>query len=163
MWQGAFPPPGPFLAGRVSMVVLCAQELQPPASAYPGVAVRHAPFSDHGEPPTRNEIMTAMHAASTVRSALDRGEDVLVTCHMGLNRSGLVSALALMMPHGRRGNFWLSDETPACLTSDQAIALVRRARGEHALGNKWFIRVLAKHDGMCNARPNPIRSGALFV
>lgn len=160
LWQGSFPPPGPFLSGRVDMLVLCAQELQPHQAAFPGVRVVHAPFSDHGDPPTRDEIMIARHAAEKVRAALDVGMSVLVTCHMGLNRSGFVSALALMLPHC---NHWIVDDTPACLRSGEAITLVRRARGEHALGNHWFCRTLAKHDGLCVARPNALRAGALFV
>jgi protein-tyrosine phosphatase len=46
---------------------------------------------------------------------------------MGLNRSGLVSALALRM-QGASG--------------PQAIAAVRRARGENALNNGQFRRLI---------------------
>jgi protein-tyrosine phosphatase len=160
LWQGSFPPPGPFLQGRVDVLVLCARELQPHQAAYPGVRVVHAPFSDHGDPPTRGEVIIARQAAGKVRAALDVGQSVLVTCHLGLNRSGLVSALAMMLPHGPR---WVVDDTPSCLRSGEAVALVRRARGDHALGNRYFVRILTKHDGLCSARPNTLRTGGLFL
>ena len=52
------------------------------------------------------------------------GRRVLVRCSGGLNRSGLVSALAL---------------THLGRSADEAVALVRAARGPWALTNPGFV------------------------
>lgn len=89
---------------------------------------------------TRREQGAAIQAAYKVRERLDKGEVVLVTCYAGLNRSGLISALALMVPTVR------CRLTPGNLTSRKAIQLVRRARGAKALSNKYFVAFLESMD-----------------
>lgn len=120
LWMGATPDPG-HLSG-FDMLVLCAKEIQP-RGAYPGVTVVHVPLDDSGVPPTEIEVQGALIAAREVAAALRRGERVLVACHMGMNRSGLVTALALRV----------LGATPA-----SAIGMVRDARGPNALSNRWF-------------------------
>ncbi|MBZ5740039.1 protein-tyrosine phosphatase family protein [Nocardioides mangrovi] len=62
--------------------------------------------------------------ARTVATAVRDGRSVLVRCSGGLNRSGLVVAIALVhLGH----------------TSDEAVALVRAARGPWALTNPAFV------------------------
>jgi len=159
--QGAFPPPGPHVARYAQVLVLCAVELQPHAENYPAVRVVHAPIDDAPERPMyREELMIARRAARIVRSSLDAGLTCLVTCHMGLNRSGLVSALALMLP--AQGVYTPDSMTPGCLTSDQAIRLVRRARSDYALGNPQFVDVLAHTDGVCGRRPQMLRMDTIL-
>ncbi len=65
--------------------------------------------------------------AERVAAAVTAGRRVLVRCSGGLNRSGLVVALALV----RLG--WSSDE---------AVTLVRAARGPWALTNPGFVSYL---------------------
>jgi hypothetical protein len=65
----------------------------------------------------------AAHAAELVRS----GRSVVVNCAAGLNRSGLLVGRTLIE----------LGYTPA-----EAVDLVRRARGFHALSNKEFARFL---------------------
>lgn len=146
LFQGSFPNPGPFVGQTFDVLVLCAKELQPMAAAYPKVRVLYCPLDDSGKPMTREEMRRTAKTAKLVRTALDLGQRCLVTCAMGLNRSGLVSALSLMMPV-QRGH--LVRTTPSCLSSDQAIALVRKARGMWALSNMEFVRTLARTDGIC--------------
>ncbi|MCW2813438.1 MAG: protein phosphatase [Nocardioides sp.] len=62
--------------------------------------------------------------AATVAAAVAAGRTVLVRCSGGLNRSGLVVALALV----RTGH-----------DVDDALALVRAARGPWALTNPGFV------------------------
>jgi protein-tyrosine phosphatase len=62
--------------------------------------------------------------ADRVAAAVADGDRVLVRCSGGLNRSGLVTAAALV----RLGS-----------EPDGAIALVRRARGPWALTNPVFV------------------------
>jgi hypothetical protein len=75
-------------------------------------------------------------AATVIRSArfaLDRwlgGAQVLIRCQAGMNRSGLVTALVLVM---------------AGLTPGQAITLIRQRRGSSCLFNEDFVTWLVDH------------------
>jgi protein-tyrosine phosphatase len=123
LYQGSAPAPGPELA-RLGFkgLILCADEYQLPAEAFPGLRVIHAPNDDSGREPTRLEIFRAWRAAAVVAQEVARRRAVLVTCAQGRNRSGLVSALALCLM-GMKGR--------------DAIALVR-ARRANALTNPAF-------------------------
>jgi protein-tyrosine phosphatase len=83
--------------------VLCAKELQLPAAFFPGVEVFHAPLEDEPRAPTTEEVAIARAAARFVITNLRAGKRVLVTCQMGWNRSGLVTALALRELTGASG------------------------------------------------------------
>ena len=118
--MGSAPPPGP-LPG-FQLLVLAAREYQP-EGAFPYQRVIHAGMDD-GPPVTSEEASSAVASAVAVAQAMSRGETSLVTCWAGLNRSGLIAALALVFAHGATG--------------DSAIAAVRRARGQDALSNQHF-------------------------
>ena len=98
LWIGSKPKTGRVVADSgFDLLVLCAEEYQPPARAFPGVEVIHAPFDDNDQyGPLPNEKKIAKHAASQVASSLRDGRNVLVTCYAGRNRSGLVCGLALV-------------------------------------------------------------------
>ena len=130
LWQGPFPvpfgralPPNGF-----DVLILCSKEAQPPASDYPGVNVVRAPFDDAARLPTIQELTTAVCAALVAASERSAGRSVLITCWMGRNRSGLVSALALHFLTG--------------LSGDECRRIVQ-ARVPGALMNPHFIKVLA--------------------
>jgi len=109
-------------------VVLCAGELQdlPALGVDLGdVEVLKAPLDD--AEPTLREIHIAYDAAREVTRRWRLGQCVLVTCHQGRNRSGLVTGLTLMMLGA---------------TDKQAIEVVRAAR-KNALTNRHFVQVLA--------------------
>jgi protein-tyrosine phosphatase len=106
------------------MVVLCAIEHQPPASAYPGIRVLHAPFDDASEPVDEATWETARQASREAAKQLLKGRRVLVTCHMGINRSGLVSALTLLRL------------TP--MSGEDAVRTVQ-SRRPGALSNPYFV------------------------
>lgn len=92
LYQGSAPPPGNELRSRgFDVLVLCAEEIQPDAVHFPGVTVIYAPMDDGFYVPEH----VAHPAAMKVARALRAGKRVLVTCAMGLNRSGLVTGLAL--------------------------------------------------------------------
>lgn len=92
VYQGKYPPPGDKLRRLgVDVLVLCSTEHQDPPSHYPAVTVVHAPMVDCDVIP----VAVARRAAHQVAQAYLNHKTVLVTCHMGLNRSGLVTALAL--------------------------------------------------------------------
>ena len=123
--MGSFPPvhtPLPF-----DTIVLCAIELQYPSNVLEVRKVIHAPLDDSLFPITNNEKKIAIHAANQVSNLMCSGRKVLVTCHMGRNRSGLVTALALM-------NYGMS--------ADRAIQLIRAERGQKTLRNRSFVDFL---------------------
>lgn len=107
------------------VLVLCAFEYQPPDRAYPGVRVIRARLDD--AEPTPAEVKQALAAAEQVAHAMRSGLVCLVTCMAGLNRSGLVSGLALRM-NGYDG--------------PRAVRAVQRARGKDALGNQHFLSIV---------------------
>lgn len=108
------------------MVVLCANELQYRLPNFKGKVI-HAGFDDSPDF-TRQEKRVAYEAGQRVAYALSRGQKVLVTCHMGWNRSGLVAGLALKK---------VTDYSP-----HQIIHLIRKARGPDAMSNPVFVRFL---------------------
>ena len=127
------------LRGAFDAVVLCARELQD-LPLY-GVEVIHAPLDD--DRPSRAEVQIAWNAAKRVARRIRAGRRVLVTCAMGWNRSGLVTGLALIM---------------LGLSADQAVHAIRKARGDMALSNPHFVKVL--HAVRAMDRPAPAESAA---
>lgn len=108
------------------LVVLCADSYQPGPELLGPVEVLRVPFDDiDGTPPEMPKIRAA---AERVALALSCGRRVLVTCEQGRNRSGLVSALALLLVRPDRDG-------------QQAIGFIRRAR-PNALTNIAFCRLI---------------------
>jgi protein-tyrosine phosphatase len=108
------------------MIVLCSEEHQPRMAKYRGRIVRPA-FDDTIWPNDR-EVASAFAGARKVADELYRGGRVLVTCSAGLNRSGLVTGLALCMA--------------TKLHPEQIVKRIRRARGEDALSNRTFEKMV---------------------
>lgn len=131
LFQGSRPLPGYVLGHEgFKLLVLCAEEYQPAANNFPGVQVVYAPNDDDSSRlPTRDELRLAIQAARQAVPVLEGGGKVLSTCHMGLNRSGLVSALTL--------HLWLG------VSGEQAIRLVQRGR-RGALRNPGFVACLSR-------------------
>ncbi len=143
--QGWAPPAGPLLRqAGFDMIVLCAEEWQPPGFAdetcsqvlgytpqtdpYPGVALVHAPNDDDFQkPPSREVLAQALKAASYAAYRVAHGGRVLVSCWAGINRSGLVSALTLHKLTGLAGR--------------DCIAVIQKARPQ-ALRNPQFVSLL---------------------
>ena len=116
-----------------SAVVLCAIEHQPDAYRFGGVDVLHAPMDDDYRPLTPAERETARTARREVAVRLLEGRRVLVTCHAGLNRSGLVSALSLLRI------------APRGFTPYDAVRLVQSRRAG-ALRNPYFVDAILAVD-----------------
>jgi predicted protein tyrosine phosphatase len=129
LYQGAFPPPGPSAARFFDLVVFCAMEVQPPVTDYPGVRVLRCPLNDDGRPMTGDEWVRARAAAAEVAIAVLDKKRALVSCYMGINRSGLVSALALR----------IVEAMPAAV----CLKHVQRAR-PGALRNRYFAEALSR-------------------
>jgi len=131
LWQGEKPRFGSYVRDAgFNLLVLCAEEFQPPAHKFTGIDVVHAPNQDQDYyPPSRVQLQGALDAATKVSEALQAKQKVLVTCWAGINRSGLVSALALHLFLG--------------ISGDDACALVKKGR-PIALSNSQFRASLSK-------------------
>ena len=132
LYQGSAPIPTRTLRKSVHAICFAAWEYQPP-KWWPDVMVLRAYLDDSGLPMDKDEKFQAVKVARQVRKLLDRNRTVLVTCHAGMNRSGLICALALGMPSMHQCR------TPSNLTPAQAISAVRKARGPYALSNDYFV------------------------
>jgi protein-tyrosine phosphatase len=104
LFQGAAPPYGDAVAKLgFDTLVLCAKENQR-EDLYPGVEVVLAPGDDDcREHRMMRDLPTWQQAAQLVVDRVAAGKKVLVTCMAGLNRSGMVTALALHQITGWSG------------------------------------------------------------
>lgn len=125
LWMGGRPSADACKAFDV--VVLCAEEHQPDL---PCETIK-APLDD--AKPTSNEILLAVNTARRVNRLRSQGRRVLVTCYEGRNRSGLVTALALML----NGS-----------TARSAVHRIRSSRkppsGGRPLSNEHFLTLLKR-------------------
>lgn len=147
LWQGSQPYTGSRLADAgFGALVLCAVEYQPPRGAFPGLQVLHAPNEDDPLfPMSKADLETAVWAATRVQGFLAEGKKVLVTCVAGINRSGLVVALALHKTFGYSG------ESCIDIVRDR-----RLLRDGVALRNPQFVDALLKLPGK-DVTPDAIR------
>ncbi len=77
-------------------------------------------------------VSQVSEAARLVADAIKANKVALVTCHMGLNRSGLVAALALCM---------------CGVKPDVAVAILRDQRDDYVLCNSAFCKVVGTLGG----------------
>lgn len=125
LWMGPAPTPLKAAARGYDVIALAAKEVQPPQTDYRATLYR-VPLDDTLEPSTE-ELMWAFLAGRRVADAVANGKKALVSCHMGINRSGLVTALAARELLG--------------LTGEEAATLVRRQR-PGSLRNPAFVSLL---------------------
>lgn len=76
---------------------------------------------------TDEQKSLALEAAAVVAKFLEAGENVLSTCAMGVNRSSLIAALALV----------LMGSNP-----EETIKLIREKRSSAALCNPYFVELI---------------------
>lgn len=128
LYQGGRPPAGDGLKNAgVDVLVLCAKEWQD-AAAYEGITVICAPGDDDTRPHRLARFLPGWKdAAHQVVEHVRAGKTVLVTCMQGLNRSGIVTALAL------------TELTN--LSGDEIVDLVQTRR-EMALCNATFAQYI---------------------
>jgi protein-tyrosine phosphatase len=93
------------------------------------VAVLHVPFDDD-EPIPEEQTERAIRAGGIVARLVKHQSSVLVTCRAGRNRSGLVTGIALI---------------DLGSSAAGAVNRIRSARGEDALSNVYFVRVLSEY------------------
>jgi len=134
VYQGSMPPPGHQVraCGFDVLVLMASTEeytheggYHPSDRSFPGVKVFHAPIDDGRL--TGPEWNTASRVAMQVAGYVRRGKRALITCRMGRNRSGLVTALTLHMLTGKSGG--------------EIVRHVQRHRAD-ALTNRSFVQAL---------------------
>lgn len=126
VYQGAAPPPGNQVRRcGFSLLVLCAEEYQPPGELFDGVQVLHVPLDD-AELSAAEWQRAAKGARAVCKHVMGKGR-ALVTCMAGRNRSGLVTAMTLRLLTGAKG--------------DAIVDHIQRRRA-HALTNRSFVQAL---------------------
>lgn len=114
---------------KFSLLILSAVEFQPPKERFKGVNVINAPLRDCYDI-TDEEMLCALQCADLVKNEVNSGGKCLITCYMGWNRSGLITALSLMKIYKMSGK--------------QAVDHVRSMR-KNALGNKFFVKIIENY------------------
>jgi protein-tyrosine phosphatase len=132
LWQGAAPPTGRAVRRYgFRTLVLCAFENQPPAQSFPGVEVLRVPLDDTDRVLTAAEQHQIIETAGRMARKMRSGP-VLCTCAAGLNRSGLLSAVCLLLATNHR--------------ADYIVEHIRRSR-HRALSNPNFVAFVRALDG----------------
>jgi protein-tyrosine phosphatase len=103
LWQGAAPRNWGEVANQgFNTLVLCAVEHQP--KLVPGVSILRTPLLDEvGLYNPDTLIYQVRGVAQRVAARVLNKQKCLVTCHMGLNRSGIITAAALHFITGLPG------------------------------------------------------------
>jgi len=96
IWQGSKPPRGRAVGtAGFDVLVLCAAEHQPKPERFPGLkTLVSVPMWDNFDagPDT---LSMAKQAGALLADRWMSGQNLLITCRMGLNRSGLVTGMTL--------------------------------------------------------------------
>jgi protein-tyrosine phosphatase len=132
--QGSFPALRGKAFDYADILVLAADEHQMKgAKPPPGKHIIRLGFDDDTYRPIPPEVGKIFHAhAQQLGKAALSGRKLMITCHMGLNRSGLITALTLM--HGYK------------MRPSDAIKLIRGRRGPDCLCNPMFEQWLLSHE-----------------
>jgi len=124
--QGSWPQDMSQAYQHADVIVFCAQERPPPDHVVPpGKRLFYIPYDDTHDLRVV-PIVDLQKLAKRLAEEIHAGKRVLVTCAMGLNRSGLLTALTLGRAYGMSG--------------EQAVQRVRDRR-PGALRNGIFARL----------------------
>jgi len=125
LWIGAVPTDAMQLPSLgFTHLALCAEEFQFPKRQFKGLEVKRCPMIDVDNGTVIN-LKGAIDAANWVADSAFIGGQVLVTCAAGINRSALVTALALRL---------LGHEP------SDAVDLIRSRRFPYCLSNDTFLK-----------------------
>lgn len=140
LFQGAAPRDIQSLkTAGIEVVVFCAREIQPPSELMPGFLVYRCPLDDNGKDPSVSEMQLMSSVVSQVAKHVRRGQRTLVSCAMGLNRSGVVTALAVKKLTGASGK--------------DVIRRIKSRRSQYALCNEAFTRIIVADEQTSRRRP----------
>ncbi len=119
LWVGRFPGWMTGVDDPTIKSVYCVCEEEPDYPVANGQQVFHRPFRDTARLPPPEVLMTLARKVSQSR----KSGGVLVHCWLGMNRSCLITCLALVLDG---------------MQPQDALALVRKKRSKYALPNKVF-------------------------
>lgn len=108
LYQGSYPKLSKELGDHFDVVVFTAIEKQPKPAALKAVPktvmVKKFPLDDDPyQPITIQQAAALTELAKELAAYVRSGKRVLITCAMGMNRSGLLTALTLMAATGCTG------------------------------------------------------------
>ena len=90
--------PHDLAAAGLQLAVFTASEC-PPLNHHVGATLSYQPNedkqADSSSPAYKKMLESAQKASKVVAEAIAQGKNVVVTCHQGINRSSLVTALAI--------------------------------------------------------------------
>lgn len=129
LWLGSFPTTGDLAQLGFDVLAVVAKEHATPglASQFPGVRVLLAPLEDKSL--DEGAVQQAISIARAAHALWKAGRRVLIVCHMGINRSALVTAMVLHIARG--------------ISGAEAVQAVRRAR-PGSLSNSSFLAYLLR-------------------
>lgn len=114
----------------VDALVLCAKEYQPRGDNFPSIDVYRCGYRDSVDPllVPPEDYLRAIRMGEVVAELVQSGKRTLVTCHMGWNRSGLVTSIAMLNLRPT----W----------SPEQVLHTLRSRRAGAMGNPYFCSIL---------------------
>ncbi len=112
---------------RAEFEVVCSLHTSPGHGPSPGV--EHHVLEIPDAPLSEEQLAEVRRMVWLAHTSLAVGRSVLVRCHSGYNRSGLVVAGVLML--GGYG-------------AEEAVALIREQRSPYALHNSTFVKYLVR-------------------
>jgi len=133
VWQGGFP--GQEARANLpragfQVVVLAAREAQIPLSQFPpGITIYYLPLDDLPLPLPDITRAAVKKLARKLAAHVQHGENVLVTCAMGLNRSGLITGTTLKV---------------LGMPGIEAVRKLRQLRDPQALSNPVFFAYVVR-------------------
>lgn len=124
LWMGGHPDFQLEELAPWDVVAFCAKEYQPRLDSTNHIFVYLAIDDDQL---SADDKVAALRTGAGIAEFIKSGARCLVTCNGGLNRSGLICAIAM----------WKLD-----MPMMRAIDVIREARGPDALSNRFFVSFL---------------------
>ena len=134
-------PPAQLREHGFDAVVLCAAENQ---DVHPNIPAIRVPFDDSKL--SSEDYWNAVHAAQQVSKLRKAGKRVLVTCHMGINRSAFVAALSLMQHERLPANIAIERVRSARQPVIERHLAGTRLAELRVLGNPSFVDALRYYE-----------------
>lgn len=136
---GLFQGGAPASASQVSaagfqLLVLCAREVQPTAHALNDLTVLRCPLDDNDVPIDNATWSQIWKTGHEVAHAVEDHRAVLVTCAQGLNRSGIVTGVAVHLLTGWEGKRvveHIQRRRDGALFNQTFATAIRQLRGRH--------------------------------
>ena len=121
---------------KFTVLVLSAVEFQPQDSRYKNIKIIKAPIRDSYDI-TNEEVNKAITCSNAVCKDIVSGGKALITCYMGWNRSGLITAFCLINLYKMNGR--------------QAVNHIKFMR-KNSLNNEVFVKIIENYGARRNLK-----------